>query len=74
MQILRTRGTKHQSWGGCLNGRVQPTYLPTLVFKYMPRASTKFLTFVTGYASAYRYSDMPIGMSADTCIRYWDDL
>ena len=74
MQILRTKGAKYQAWGGYLNCRVQPPYLPTLVFKYMPGTSTRYLAYVVGYASAYRYSDMPIGMSADTCIQYWEDL
>ena len=74
MQILRTKGTKFQAWGVYLSCRVQPPYLPTLMFRYMPISSTKSLTFVPGYASAYRYSDMPIGMSADTCIQYWIDL
>ena len=73
MQILRTRGMKYQTWGGYLSCRVYSPYLPTLLFKYMPRTSTSFLTFVE-YASAYSYSDMPIGMSADTCIQYWEDL
>ena len=74
MQILRTRGVKYHGWGGYLNCRIQPPCLPTLVLKYMPRTSTKYLTFVPGFASAYSYSDMPIGMSADTCIQYWEDL
>ena len=74
MQILRTRGTTYKSWGGYLSCRVYPYYLPILIFKYAPRTSSRFLTFVPGYAAAYIYSDLPIGMSADTCIQYWDGL
>ena len=74
MQILRTRGAKYQGWGGYLNCRIHSPYLPTLEFRYMPKTSTRYLTYIDGYASAYRYSDMPIGMSADTCIQYWNDL
>ena len=74
MQILRTKGIKSHGWGGYLNCRAHPHYLPTLVFRYMPSTSTKHLKYVDGHASAYRYSDMPIGMSADTCIQYWEDL
>ena len=76
MQILRTSGTRYQGWGGYLICRAQPSCLPTLVFKYMPRTSTKYLKYIVGYTIAIpdMYSDMPIGMSADTCIQYWDDL
>ena len=79
MQILRTKGIKYHGWGGYLNCRIPSPYLPTLEFRYMPKTSTKYLRYVVGYtlvgyAPAYRYSDMPIGMSADTCIQYWEDL
>ena len=74
MQILRTKGIKYQGWGGYLNCRIHSNYLPELLFRYLPKSSTKSLTFVPGFASAYSYSDMPIGMSADTCIQYWEDL
>ena len=74
MQILRTKGIKSHGWGGYLNCRIHSPYLPTLEFRYMPKTSTKFLIFVTGYASAYRYKDMPIGMSTDACMQYWEDL
>ena len=76
MQILRTKGIKSHSWGGFLNCRVQPHYLPTLVFKYMPKTSTKYLRYVSGYHinTSATQRNMPIGMSADTCIQYWEDL
>ena len=75
MQILRTRGAKYQGWGGYLNCMINPSYLPILVFRYMPRTSTNYLYYVAGYAFVPdMYSDMPIGMSADTCIQYWEDL
>ena len=74
MQILRTKGIKSHGWGGHLNCRIHPHYLPELIFKYLPKSSTKSLTFIPGLASAYNYNDMPIGMSADTCIQYWEDL
>ena len=76
MQILRTRGTRYQSWGGNLSCSVYHPYLPTLIFKYMPKTSTKYLRYVgegTLDLSA-THSDMPIGMSADACIQYWFDL
>ena len=73
MQIVRTKGITYSTWGGYLTCRIHTQYLPTLAFRYMPGTSTSSLTFVK-YASAYRYSDMPIGMSADTCIQYWIDL
>ena len=76
MQILKTRGAKYQGWGGYLNCRIHSPYLPTLEFRYMPKTSTKYLRYIAGYTLAIpdMYSDMPIGMSADTCIQYWDDL
>ena len=76
MQILRTKGIKSHGWGGYLNGMVQPHCLPTLEFKYMPRNSTKYFKYIVGYTLTIpnMYSDMAIGMSADTCIQYWDDL
>ena len=76
MQILRTRGAKYQGWGGYLNCRIHSPYLPTLEFRYMPRTSTKYLIYIVGYTLGISnsYSDMPIGMSADTCIQYWNDL
>ena len=74
MQILRTKGAKYQGWGGYLGCRIYPLYLPPLLFKYAPKTSTKYLTYAVGYISAYSYSDMPIGMSADACIEYWEDL
>ena len=76
MQILRTKGTKYQTWGGYLNCMAHPHYLPTLVFRYMPRTSIKDFRYLVGYPLFVpdRNSDMPIGMSADTCIQYWEDL
>ena len=74
MQILRTRGIKYHVWGGYIKCITHPHYLPELMFRYLPKSSTKSLTFVPGFASAYSYSDMPIGMSADACIQYWEDL
>ena len=75
MQILRTRGAKYQGWGGYLNCRIHSPYLPTLEFRYMPKTSTKYLIYVVGYVIVSdMYNDMPIGMSADTCIQYWEDL
>ena len=76
MQILRTRGVKYHGWGGFLICMIQPPCLPVLVFKYMPRADTKYLIYIVRYSPTVRasYSDMPIGMSADTCIQYWNDL
>ena len=76
MQILRTRGIKSGSWGGYLNCIVQPPYLPALMFKYIPRTNTKYLKYIVSYTLVVSgsYSDMPIGMSADTCIQYWNDL
>ena len=76
MQILRTKGIKSHGWGGYLNCRAQPSCLPTLVFRYMPRTSIKDFRYLVGYPLYVpdRNSDMPIGMSADTCIQYWIDL
>ena len=76
MQILRTRGAKYQGWGGYINCITQPHYLPALVFRYMPKTSTKYLTYVVGVTLnlSDTHNDMPIGMSADTCIQYWNDL
>ena len=76
MQILRTRGIKYHGWGEYLNCRIHSPYLPTLEFRYMPKTSTKYLTYIVGYTLGIsdRYSDMPLGMSADTCIQYWEDL
>ena len=76
MQILRTKGIKSHGWGGYLICRAKPSCLPTLEFRYMPKTSTKYLIYIVGYTLgiSYRYSDMPIGMSADTCIQYWEDL
>ena len=76
MQILRTRGTRYQGWGGYLCCKVQPHSLPTLMFRYMPKASTIFLTYMVGVAVnlSDTHSNMPIGMSADTYIQYWIDL
>ena len=76
MQILRTRGIKSNGWGGYLNCMIQPPYLPVLVFKYMPRTNTKYLRYIVNctLVVSNSYSDMPIGMSADTCIQYWNDL
>ena len=76
MQILRTKGIKSHGWGGYLHCMIQPPCLPTLEFKYMPRTSTKSLKYLVGYTltRSDMYSDMPIGMSADTCIQYWEDL
>ena len=76
MQILRTTGTKYQAWGGYLKCMIPHPYLPTLMFRYMPKTSTKFLTYLVEYPLTLPggHSDMPIGMSADTCIQYWDDL
>ena len=76
MQILRTKGIKSHGWGGYLICRVQPPCLPTLEFRYMPKTSTKYLIYIVGYTLGISdiYSDMPIGMSADTCIQYWEDL
>ena len=76
MQVLRTRGAKYQGWGGYLNCRIHSPYLPILEFRYMPKTSTKYLIYIVGYTLGISdiYSDMPIGMSADTCIQYWEDL
>ena len=76
MQILRTRGIKSHSWGGYLNCVIKPSCLPVLVFKYMPRTNTKYLRYIVKCTLVVpnSYSDMPIGMSADTCIQYWNDL
>ena len=76
MQILRTKGIKYQGWGGYLNCMIHPRYLPTLEFRYMPKTSTKYLRYIVEYplATPSMYSDMPIGMSADACIQYWEDL
>ena len=76
MQILRTRGTRYQGWGGYLSCSVYPLDLPTLMFRYMPKTSTKFLTYIVGVTLVLpdTDNDMPIGMSADACIQYWIDL
>ena len=76
MQILRTRGARYQGWGGYLSCSVYPLYLPTMMFRYMPKTSTKFLTYIVGIELDLpdTHSDMPIGMSADACIQYWFDL
>ena len=76
MQILRTRGTRYQGWGGHLCCKVQPYSLPTLMFSYMPKASTMLFTYMVGITLTLpdTHSDMPIGMSADACIQYWIDL
>ena len=76
MQILRTRGTRYQGWGGYLNCMTHVPHLPTLMFRYMPKTSTKYLTYVVGVTLVLpdTHNDMPIGMSADTCIQYWYDL
>ena len=70
------KGIKYQGWGGYLNCMIQPSCLPTLEFRYMPKTSTKYLTYVVGYTLSISgiYSGMPIGMSADACIQYWEDL
>ena len=76
MQILRTRGARYQGWGGYLSCMTHVTYLPPLLFRYMPKTSTKYLRYVgegTLDLSA-THSNMPIGMSADACIQYWIDL
>ena len=75
MQILRTKGIKSHGWGGYLNCMICPYYTPALEFRYMPKTSTKYLRYVSGYVFVpAMYNDMPIGMSADTCIQYWEDL
>ena len=76
MQILRTRGIKYHGWGEYLICMIQPPCLPTLEFRYMPRTSTKYLRYIVNctLVVSNSYSDMPIGMSADTCIQYWNDL
>ena len=76
MQILRTKGIKSHGWGGYLHCMVQPSCLPVLEFKYIPKASTKYLKYIVAYRLAIpsMYRNMPIGMSTDTCIRYWEDL
>lgn len=74
MQILRTNGIKSNGWGGSIKCITKPHYLPELMFRYMPKASIKSLTFIPEYVTAFRYNDMPIGMSADACIQYWEDL
>ena len=76
MQILRTSGTRYQGWGGYLNCMIYPYYMPALEFRYMPKTSTKYLRCVSGYHinTSATQRNMPIGMSADTCIQYWDDL
>ena len=76
MQILRTRGIKSHGWGGYIICMIQPPCLPVLVFKYMPRTYTKYLRYIVRYTRDVpdSYSDMHIGMSADTCIQYWNDL
>ena len=76
MQILRTRGIKSPGWGGYLHCMIHPSCLPVLVFKYMPRADIKYLEYIVSYTIAVpnSYSDMPIGMSTDACIQYWEDL
>ena len=73
MQILRTRGARYQGWGGYLNCMTHVPYLPPLMFRYMPKTSTKYLTYVVGVTLGLSatHNDMPIGMSADTCIQYW---
>ena len=76
MQILRTRGIKSHGWGGYIICMIQPPCLPVLGFKYMPRTDTKYLRYIVRYSRDVpdSYSDMPIGMRADTCIQYWNDL
>ena len=76
MQILRTKGIKSHGWGGYLNCMIHPRYLPTLEFRYMPKTSTIYLMYLVGYPidTPATQRKMPIGMSADTCIRYWEDL
>ena len=76
MQLLRTRGAKYQGWGEHINCMIHPRYLPILEFRYMPKTSTKYLTYAADYSSGVSgiYNDMPIGMSADACIQYWEDL
>ena len=76
MQILRTRGIKSHGWGGYLKCMIQPPCLPVLMFTYMPRTDTKYLRYIVRYSRDVpdSYSDMPISMGADTCIRYWNDL
>ena len=76
MQILRTHGTSYQGWGGYLNCMIYPYYTFVLEFRYMPKTSTKYLRYVSGYQINISATQrkMPIGMSADTCIQYWNDL
>ena len=73
MQILRTRGIRYQGWGGYLNCSVYHPYLPMLLFKYMPKTSTKYLRYAGEGTLVLpdTHNDMPIGMSADACIQYW---
>ena len=79
MQILRTRGTTYSTCGGYLYCIAYPAYLPRIAFKYVASPDLCFLVY---YSVGYRtptptpksFINMPIGMSADTCIQYWDDL
>ena len=77
MQILRTKGTKHQSRGGNLYCITSPTYLPRIIFRYVPGPDSSFFVYYSvGYITpiSKSFTDMPIGMSADACIQYWEDL
>ena len=77
MQILRTKGTKYQGWGGYLYCITSPTHLPRIIFRYVPSTNSSFFVYYSvGYITpiSKSFTDMPIGMSADACIQYWEDL
>ena len=76
MQILRTRGIAYPTWGGYLTCRVYTQYLPTLVFRYLPKTADTFLAYTVRDTTPIPelFIDMPIGMSADACLQYWNDL
>ena len=77
MQILRTTGTKNQVRGGNLYCITSPTYLPRIVSRYVASPNASFYVYyAVGYITPISKSfiDMPIGMSADTCIQYWEHL
>ena len=77
MQILRTTGTTNQSRGGNLYCIASPAYLPRIVARYVASPDSSFFVYYSvGYITpiSKSFTDMPIGMSADACIQYWNDL
>ena len=77
MQILRTSGTAYSTCGGYLYCISCPAYLPRIVSRYVASPDSSFFVYYSvGYITPIpkSFTDMLIGMSADTCIQYWYDL